>query len=463
MGSGMAGRWQGSHHQPNRTHHCRLGLHRLPSFAQGPSNRLTGLINLSASLEAIAEKARARRLTILSWDALRQSHWCSKLQLAGVHVLRANASGDALPGRVLERERLILISGHLVVLGDGLVAQLAPPHAIFDLGAGCCRPDAVSCRSQGCGGAHLQWVENLLSEGLTQLSQQLWRPHWAIRGLVSWLHACSSRCFLRQRRPSHQSADDAVYLLTFSHSSTYFHAVRQALPRLLFGMALLQSNPRIRIVHSSSAIIPRCLEAFGLGGRGLFRERPLLAPAVIVPPGADGTASIDGPLLRATASMLQHGVDAKPLISASSSEGGSNVTLLVRRDTETGTGRGVYNHAALLHALQDHVGRSRVVVFEPQGVSLAETVHLWSTATLVVAPHGAGLTNLMFCQPGAVVVELYREGNPSGIYQAMADIFGLRYVPCRHSDGRATTDYGTSSFLLNITWFFLCLQAHGVR
>lgn len=93
-------------------------------------------------------------------------------------------------------------------------------------------------------------------------------------------------------------------------------------------------------------------------------------------------------------------------------------------------------------------------------------VRLWATASLVIAPHGAGLANIIFCAPGATVVELFRGNVPHSIYQSLSATFGLRYVGCKVPvPTRADKDTaGTSNFVLNLTWFFaVCLEGHGVR
>lgn len=60
--------------------------------------------------------------------------------------------------------------------------------------------------------------------------------------------------------------------------------------------------------------------------------------------------------------------------------------------------------------------------FEPvwlERLSLAEQVGLFHRAECVVGPHGAGLTNLLFCRPGAVVVEI---GTPYRVLPCFAEI-----------------------------------------
>ena len=82
--------------------------------------------------------------------------------------------------------------------------------------------------------------------------------------------------------------------------------------------------------------------------------------------------------------------------------------------------------------------------FEPvwlERLPLADQIELFHRAECVVGPHGAGLTNLLFCRPGAVAVEI---GTPYRVLPCFAEIAhhrGLHYhlelatpVNCRHFD-----------------------------
>ena len=62
--------------------------------------------------------------------------------------------------------------------------------------------------------------------------------------------------------------------------------------------------------------------------------------------------------------------------------------------------------------------------------SLDETQAMFSRAVLVVAPHGAGETNLVFSKPGTVLLEglCYMQPNVTEkCYQVMSYALGLRY------------------------------------
>lgn len=59
------------------------------------------------------------------------------------------------------------------------------------------------------------------------------------------------------------------------------------------------------------------------------------------------------------------------------------------------------------------------VVVDPGTLSVQEQIDLFAGAEVVVAPHGAGLTNITFCRPGARVLELFA---PSYVHLGLRNI-----------------------------------------
>lgn len=95
--------------------------------------------------------------------------------------------------------------------------------------------------------------------------------------------------------------------------------------------------------------------------------------------------------------------------------------------------RRVVNEAALLELAR---GRG----YEPvalETLSLKEAAALMSEAEAVLAPHGAGLANIVFCPPGCRVVEFFSL-HISPEYWLLAARMGLDYaiVECAAPDGR---------------------------
>jgi len=60
-------------------------------------------------------------------------------------------------------------------------------------------------------------------------------------------------------------------------------------------------------------------------------------------------------------------------------------------------------------------------------ISFQEQVNYFSQAEVIIAPHGAGLSNLVFCNEKAKVLEFFSPNYVNACYYALADIVGLEY------------------------------------
>lgn len=87
--------------------------------------------------------------------------------------------------------------------------------------------------------------------------------------------------------------------------------------------------------------------------------------------------------------------------------------------------RKLSNEAALWPRLEAK-GFARVVLEE---LSWAEQIAAFRRARVIVAPHGAGLANLVFCEPGARVVELFHRDYVHWTYGQLASLVGADYRP----------------------------------
>ncbi|MEB3357531.1 MAG: tetratricopeptide repeat protein [Synechococcales bacterium] len=86
--------------------------------------------------------------------------------------------------------------------------------------------------------------------------------------------------------------------------------------------------------------------------------------------------------------------------------------------------RRILNEADVLAVLQP-LGFVPVVL---ESLSLPEQVALFAQAQAIVAPHGAGLTNLAFCQPGTQVLELTAPTYMRTDYWIVSHHLGLRHA-----------------------------------
>ena len=82
-----------------------------------------------------------------------------------------------------------------------------------------------------------------------------------------------------------------------------------------------------------------------------------------------------------------------------------NTIVVIKRSTR----RWFSYHDDIIKMIQSEMKGSDVIklsVFDDRNLpSLAETVSLFNQAFLVIGPHGAGLSNLLFSDPGTVLIE----------------------------------------------------------
>ena len=98
--------------------------------------------------------------------------------------------------------------------------------------------------------------------------------------------------------------------------------------------------------------------------------------------------------------------------------------------------RTLENEAELLARLQTR-GPWKVVRLEEH--SVREQAAMFYHARQIVSVHGAGLTNLVFAQPGARVVEIFPPDLLEPIYFQLATLLDLHYEPVIAQSARAST------------------------
>ncbi|MFM7522356.1 MAG: glycosyltransferase family 61 protein [Planctomycetota bacterium] len=87
--------------------------------------------------------------------------------------------------------------------------------------------------------------------------------------------------------------------------------------------------------------------------------------------------------------------------------------------------RRLFNEEAIWSRLEPRGFRRLVLERMPWG----EQIAAFSRARVIVAPHGAGLANLVFCQPGTRVVEAFHPGFMHWVFWRIASLTGLDYRP----------------------------------
>jgi len=236
----------------------------------------------------------------------------------------------------------------------------------------------------------------------------------------------------------------------------YFHAMIECLPRLGYVIEYLRANPHVVIVaghkylQSRSHEINRLLNItnpwMAYDPVKTYWIQQLMVPVSTRCGNLDLTlarilqyrfAQTLGPLVRRYEATIHDHDPTKPVI------------LLHKRRQ-----RGIINHEELLAALVTRFPNHRVEQFFGHE-NLTETAILHHRARVVVGPHGAGLSNLLFCrrnfddtaEPIVGLVELHQQyGNWNGTmanqcHQKTAQCTGLYTVMIQQTDGSKFTDF----------------------
>lgn len=66
-------------------------------------------------------------------------------------------------------------------------------------------------------------------------------------------------------------------------------------------------------------------------------------------------------------------------------------------------------------------------IVDTEQMTLPQQIGLFSRAKMICAPHGAGLTNLLWCQPGCKVLELCASTFLNGVFEGLAQCVGANY------------------------------------
>lgn len=103
-----------------------------------------------------------------------------------------------------------------------------------------------------------------------------------------------------------------------------------------------------------------------------------------------------------------------------------------------------------LAAQLSSIGFSVVV---PSELSLDEQVLIFSRARVVVAPHGAGITNIVYCRPGTVLYELLPRSYQNMCFFKLAQVFEIAYwADTFNLEEEVTVELEDGAVNHNINW-----------
>jgi Glycosyltransferase 61 len=234
-----------------------------------------------------------------------------------------------------------------------------------------------------------------------------WLPY--LRG-----HPTYKRRFALKRRPLNGN----VYSLLCLWGSEFYHWFHDVLPRLETALPHLPGDTRFLINSSPKAWqLDSLTAAFGIGPDRLEIQPAGMHTRVerlwfATPLGHSSLGS--GVVVRKVANRLRHHFKVDDSVQK------AHRRVYISR--AKATSRRVVNENEIAPLLQEH-GFEKVLC---EDLSLAEQVNLFAKTAAIVGGHGAGLTNLIYCESGSLVGEIYIEGVPPA-YLVMSRQLDMRF------------------------------------
>ncbi|PWN04909.1 hypothetical protein DJ010_04730 [Nocardioides silvaticus] len=211
-------------------------------------------------------------------------------------------------------------------------------------------------------------------------------------GLASWRE---HPVFLGPRLPQVERVDGTVLSLTTRGTvGNYYHFLYDAVARYgIFEEALPDEKVDAIVVPHQSGYQRQILELAGITGTFIQprADRTIHADRLLVP----STPNQDLVAPRSATEWLRERLP-------STGRTDTPTRLYLSRGQAPG-GRRYLHEAELLPRLE----RRGFVMIDPGTLSVQEQIDWFANAEIVVAPHGAGLTNITWSRPGLKVLEMF--------------------------------------------------------
>lgn len=237
--------------------------------------------------------------------------------------------------------------------------------------------------------------------------------------------------FRRNVSPVFELPCDSTVYLAGCGSGNYFHWLLDCLPRLSNAKDLEIKNllvPRVDEFHRETleflGLDDRAVRLHEVWAREVWRAQSLIVPS---PLNYCGSPSEE------TNAFWRGAARKNGILPRANSE---KRIYLSRGDANT---RRVLNEAELSPLLE----RFGIEIVECSRLSFREQVQLFSEASLILGPHGAAFSNIIFCDTAASVVELTSDSyqNPCFEYLSASLVMNFQKIEGQAESERSDSDY----------------------
>lgn len=224
-----------------------------------------------------------------------------------------------------------------------------------------------------------------------------------------------------KKLPPATDIDGNVAFLSVRGGQTYYHWMADLLPRIQ-----LLRHSQIDLADIDVFVVNSCnlpyqketLNLLGISAEKIVESArvPHIKAKRLIVPSLPGDVGL---IAKWSCNFLRQAFLTETAI-ANHAEPASKRLYISRKNASY---RRVVNEDELVQVLSQY----RFVRVSLESLSFTEQVSLFAAAEVVIAPHGAGLTNTVFCNPGTQIIELFAHQSISVNYWLLANTIGLEY------------------------------------
>ena len=248
------------------------------------------------------------------------------------------------------------------------------------------------------------------------------------------------------------ACEEEVFVISQFWGYGFFHFSAEDIPRIAPYLEFLWSQPQIKIhVIRATDFVKNFFRILNLEMSRVITG-DVCAKIVYSPQGGNC-----GNILQPHGQILSHialNYTHTHVKAASKSE--RNLFILIKRSGR----RKIRNFNSVINALKPIAAQNGLVfkIYDDHPVpKLSATLRLFHNAAIVVAPHGAGLSNMLFSHAGLYVIEvLCADGpGPNLCYANMAHTLGHYYHGMAATSGCNDGMYVDTGYLKEATMYYL--------
>ena len=220
-----------------------------------------------------------------------------------------------------------------------------------------------------------------------------------------------------QHRVIRQSGNRPIFIGFHAWHHNYYHWLTQCIPSMFWALAACNQADTLFALPS---LTPWQEHALALAGMSELERYPVDSRQQYAVAQLSYTTFTQG---ASTYRPSDKAAEVFRLIRSRVTRDSTPANSVIYVSREDAASRRMENEAEVTAALK----AEGVDIVVPSRYSIEAQIATFSGAKAVIGPHGAGLTNIVFCEPGATLYEIMADNKPNPCYANLAQSMGMNY------------------------------------